>query len=562
MGKKLWYPKKEKYQITTESIDEDIFLLEEILREEMYEKSEKSLYQFIINFWNCHEPSPLKANWHMECIAEHVQAAIERKIRRLIINVPPRSGKSIITSISAPTWAFINRPYEKFWLISHSAKLFVQNIVLARRIMEHPLYFNRWCDRGVEDTYSFSLSDDVNLKTRVETTEGGYILGGSPTSTALGMGYSTAILDDVLDSEESNSPAAIAKVNDWYTQTFLNRANDPKDSVVIIIMQRLHTEDLTEYVTRKYGDEDWTHLILPAKYDPARTFISPIGYNDQRKRRNELLDPERLPDEFLVQQAKNPLIYNTRYQQDPEADTGGNLVQAEWIQETSIKPLNFSMLLTVWDLSFTDSPTSTYSVGLVLGKFEDRVYIIDMFRDRCDIPGQLAAIRKLKQKYPKATIGVEKRANGHAVMSLLEREIKDIYAFEPRLFGGSKEQRLGSTLEYFRSKRVFLYSPFQEDTKLERTYSPEAIKKELLAFPLAANDDIVDCISYGVQYLMEKEQETIAIITGGEKLKYAEEDFSLRDWLRTKHSNTAAFEDEANFLNEIASRDYITGLEW
>jgi hypothetical protein len=562
VAKKLWYPQKQKFEVTTDAIDEDLILLEELLQEEMYEKSQKSLYQFIINFWNCHEPSPLKANWHMECIAEHVQAAINREVRRLIINVPPRSGKSIITSISAPCWSFIDRPFEKFWLISHSAKLFMQNIVLARRILEHPQYKDRWCNRELEDYYKFSIADDVNLKTRVETNRGGYILGGSPTSTALGMGYSVAILDDVLDSEESNSPAAIQKVNDWYTQTFLNRSNDPKTDVVIMIQQRLHQNDLTNYAKTVYEDAGWTHVILPAKYEPSLTFLSPIGYNDKRTKRNQLLDPERLPDEFLAAQSKNKVVYNTRYQQNPDADGEGNLLAPEWLKEVENRPRTPSLMITVWDLSFTDSPTSSYSVGLVLAKQDGYIYIIDMLRKQLDIPAQVDAIRHMRAKYPKAIVGVEKRANGHAVMSLLEREIKDIYAFEPRLFGGSKEQRLGATLQYFRDGKVLIYSPFKEDTKLENTYSVVDIKKELLSFPLGTTDDIVDCVSYGIQYLMEKEMDSMAVITKGERIIYSQDDITDKNILRADYNNAAAFERESNFLEIIPDRDYLTGINW
>jgi hypothetical protein len=183
------YMAKSKKQIER-NLDEDLMLLDELLREEMYEQSEKSLYKFIVNFWNTFEPAILRNNWHIECICEHTQAVIDRKIRRLIINIPPRASKSIINSICFPVWSWLNHPHEKFWLISHSAKLFVQNIVYARRILEHPQYKERWCNEELNpEHYRFSLSSDVNTKTRIENTAGGYLLGGSPTSGALGMGY-------------------------------------------------------------------------------------------------------------------------------------------------------------------------------------------------------------------------------------------------------------------------------------------------------------------------------------------------------------------------------------
>lgn len=555
--------RKSKWEINpAHSTDDDLFLLEELLQEDMYERSEKSLYQFFINFWNTFDPQALVPNWHLECLCEHIEAALRRDLRRLIINIPPRSSKSTTASISAPAWWWVDNPDEKFWLISHSAKLYMQNIVYGRRILDHPLYKNRWLDPTNKDNYRYSLSKDVNTKTRIENNEGGYILGGSPTAGALGMGYTVAVLDDILDSEESNNPEAIEAVNRWYTQTFLNRSNDVKNDVQIIVMQRLHENDITAYVQKTYPEQDWFVLNLPAKYVPERTFISPIGYNDKRTLRNQLLDPIRLPEEFLLTQSKDVLVYNTRYQQDPESTREGNLVKSEWLREVDYKPINYSVMITVWDLSITDNPSSNYTVGLVLCKFNDEYHIIDMWRKQCEIPEQLDAIRKLRKKYPKSIIGIEARANGHAAMSMLRREIPNIYAFEPRKFGGHKEQRLGAVLQYFRDKKVCIYNPFTPDTKVEPTYEPEVIKKELKSFPLGIDDDIVDCVAYGINYLAEYGQENMALISNGEKISLFESDYmeikkQLNNILKIESNDTYDFSEDY-----IPSREYLQEIDW
>jgi predicted phage terminase large subunit-like protein len=552
--------KNRKNVINTDRLDEDLALLEEMLKEEMYERSEKRLYDYIVNFWNTFEPSVFKNNWHIECIAEHVQAALDRKLRRICICIPPRSSKSIISSICFPTWALIRNPHEKFWLMSHTSKLFVQNIVYARRILEHPTYKDRWCDAKNTDHYKFSLSTDVNTKTRIDTNQGGYILGGSPTSGALGMGYSIAVLDDILDSEKANNPTEIENINNWYKQTFMNRSNDVKTDVVIIVMQRLNSKDLCDYVNRTYGEQGWFNLVLPAKYDPARTFISPIGWNDKRTIKNQLLDKERLTDEFLALQAKDPIIYNTRYQQDPDADSDGNLLKAEYIQECINKPQKYTALITVWDLSFSDSPEGSYTVGLVVGKVEDEYYVIDMFRKQCAIPEQLDAIRHMKKKYPKAVIGIERRANGHAAMSLLQREIKDIYAIEPRVFGGDKEQRFNSIVPYFRDRKIFIYNPLKHDISLEDTFSADAIKRELKSFPIGSTDDIVDCLSYAVQWLAEYAATTYGLITKGEKIRLGEEDY-INANARIINRSVNALESLFNIEN-LPNRDDLINIRW
>lgn len=680
------------------TVDDDIFLLEELLKEDMYERSEQNLYQFFINFWNTFDPQPLVNNWHLECLCEHIQAALDRKIRRLAINIPPRclpgsvqinmadgsyksikdiaigefvlssdtkelhsnkvidvikagklpcveitfsdgnkleastqhkiytvnrgwvkaselddndvvmsskictqsdyvspqvkqvkyigekncfdltvendhtffaenilthnSSKSTTASICAPVWHWINHPHEKFWLISHSARLFMQNIVYARNILNHPLYKERWLDIMNSENFKYQLSKDSNTKTRIDNTAGGYILGGSPTSGMLGMGYTVAVLDDILDSEESQNIISVQAVNEWYTNTFLNRSNDVQNDVQIIVMQRLHQKDLTAYVQETYPEQDWFVLNLPAKYEPTRTFVSPIGYNDKRTVRNQLLDPVRLTEEFLITQSKKKIIYNTRYQQDPDAGQDGNLIKEEWLQETHIKPINYSVMLTVWDLSITESPESDYTVGLVVCKAQDNFYIIDMWRKQCEIPTQIDAIKRMRKKYPKSIVGVESKVTGHAAMSLLKRDIPDIYALEPRKFGGNKEQRLGATLPYFRDKKVFIYNPFEEDKKLESTYDPNAIIKELKGFPLGSNDDIVDCVAYAINYLAEYGNENTAIITGGERLKIFEEDYILEQ-ITERSSKSIYAHDEYDFdSNYIPTRSDLNDIAW
>lgn len=671
--------------------DEELLELESLLQEDMYTRSEAKLHPFFVNFWNCHDPSKLHTSWVQECIAEHVEAAMKRQIRRLTIQVPPRclplttqvlmsdgsykqlstmkvgdyvkssdgteitdeqvtavidsgvkdcikftfndgstlttstlhkiytpkgfvqakdlvlkdvvhthsnyisltsklitaiedagelpcmdltvsnhhtffaddtlvsnSGKSLM-SVSSICWHWLQNPWEKFWLVSHSERLYTQNIVLARTLMDHPLYKTRWMDKKSEH-FKFELSKDVNTKTRVENDQGGYILGGSPTSKALGVGYNVAFLDDVLDSEQANSPDAIQRVNDWYTQTFLNRSNDVNNDVQIIFMQRLHQNDITNYVNTVYEDQGWFNLILPAKLDRKRIFTSPIGFNDKRIHQNQLLDPVRLPEHFLAAQAKNPIIYNTRYQQNPGAGGEGNLVKADWLQQTDKLPANYDQMITVWDLSFGDSATSTYSVGLVIGIKEGHFYIIDMIRGRMAVPEQVDSIRKLKEKYPRSQIGIEKRANGNAALSLLEREIHNIYAFQPRLFGGSKEQRLSAVLTYMRDKLVHIYAPFKVDTTVESDYDADTIMSELTAFPLGANDDIVDCIGYGIQWLAQYGKETTAIVTRGLDIVIPELGLSNELTLRSESLDTPEGGYDYSIFGDIMSRDYIQDL--
>lgn len=639
--------------------EQDFELLRSVVEDQMYEKSEKSLFSFYKSFWTTHDPSDLHVSWVQECVCEHIQAALQRKIRRLILNIPPRcfdenmyvtqangikkqgkdiqigdevlsfnsdsgdiepkkvfdvidsgtkqcvqltfsnnttltcstehkiwsgtgkyiqadalktgdivwtytnkhiptqikvtdlkqigerkcmdltvegnhnfycndilvsnSGKTTM-ALSGAVWNWIHVPHEKYWFLSHSARLYTPNILTCRRMMTHPR-FKRWIPER------FAFTKDQNTKNKIENNHNGYLLGGSPTSTALGIGYTVAMLDDILDSEQSNNPVAVENVNNFYTNTFLNRSNDVNNDVIIILMQRLAENDITDYVNRKYGEQGWFNLVLPARYDPHRIFFSPIGFNDKRTLPGELLDEARLPGHFLLQQEKNPIIYNTRYQQDPGANGAGNFVQREWIKKTPHLPPVFDYVVIVWDLSFNDKAQNSFTVGSVLGVYQGKKYLFDMFRGMHDVIGQLEGVKLLHEKLPKAGIYIEARANANAVVTLLKDTVPDINLLEPKLYGGSKEQRLASVLPVFHDPGLYLYDPSLVSDPLNMPYVPhesynvDEIVQEIVTFPLGRNKDIVDTVAYGLAILSHEHMSNTAVITKGVPLKFDETDY-------------------------------------
>lgn len=536
--------------------DQELRQLNDLLEGEMYEASEKSLYSFFINFWPTFDPSPLVNNWHLECLCEHAQAAADRQIRRLVVNIPPRSSKSTVNSIALPAYHLLKQPDEQFWLISHSERLFTQNIVYTRRIFDHPRYKDRWLDPN-SPHYRFSITSDQNTKTRIDNNMGGRLMGGSPGTSALGMGYTIAVLDDILDSEESQNIAQVSKVNDWYSRTFLNRSNDNNNDVVIIVMQRLHSIDLTGYVKEKYADQDWFILNLPARYDSKRTFISPIGFNDKRTKERELLDPVRLSDAFLATQEKDPIVYETRYQQNPDLETTSQFYHSEYWRTTPFQNTSYTQRAIVWDLSFTDNPKSSYTVGLVLELAFGKYYIIDMFRKQCDTVEQIAAVERMHKKYPGSLTCVEIKANGHAVVNILSNKVPNIHRLDPKLYGGSKEQRFGAVIPFCKEGKVWFFEPKEGINKLESTYDLEIIKKELTGFPLYSSNDIVDTFAYGILVLNTFNNDS-TVVVGAEKMKYTDEDF-----FGNRETSIYEVNNPINFyVDALPTRDDITGLQW
>ena len=510
---------------TKEEIEYELQILKE---EQEYQRSEKSLRNFFKKAWGIFDPADYIGNWHIDCMAEHIQAAYERKIRRLAITIPPRCGKSTLGSIASPAWGWTRDPKEKIWLISHSLELVDQNISGVKTIVKDDWYSSRWCNTDDQYNFKFSYGTEGLLDTRkrFENTTGGYLIGGSPGSKTLGKGYTVAILDDILDSAESYNLEQVDKVNNWYKTTFRNRSNNKSEDVVILIMQRLSEADICAYVEENYPDEDWFKLIIPARYDPKLTFTSPLGsrWNDKRTKPNQLLDPVRLPEEFLFGEEKDLVLFNTRYQQNPQGIAEGNIIKEEELNRNCIsKTTNkYDLMLTVWDLNTTKKPKSTYTVGAVLGlTAEGKIELVDMFRQICDITDQIDNVHRMKAKYPQSIIGVENKANGAAILTKMREKYYDheVIEFDPRLYGGSKEQRYAASAPTIREDRFKLYDPKAEDTSLEPTYDIETIKQELYKFPLSKYNDIVDAISYGLLYLDKVDITQMLIVTGGKPIE-------------------------------------------
>lgn len=469
--------------------------LAELLVEEEYEECEKSLYAFIVASWeNGLDPNPYVDSWHIHCMAEHVQACIEGQIKNLLITIPPRHSKSKVVSVAAPAWTWGPKkmPKEKFISASYGDRLATDLVINTRNLMLSPWYQNRWV--GKDKVFRFA--SDSNTKTRYDNDKGGYRIATTPGGVGMGVGFSVALVDDPLNGNKADSELERDAVISWYRGVLANRANDPHTARKIIVMQRLHELDLAGYVLE---NEDFFHLNIPAEFEKSYTFISPIGVNDPRVREGQLLCPDRFDEVFLDDQKKDPYKYAAMYQQRP-APLEGGLIKRDWLQryfEPEL-PDRFDIVVMAADLSCDDTAGSDYTVVTVWGKSGGRIYLLDLVRDRMDINGQLGAIRYLAKKYPQArTKLVEKKANGAALIKMLQRELTGLVPCEPKDFGGDKVSRLKACVPEFASNSVYIphdqLFPWVKD-----------FVAELTSFPKAKNDDQVDSTAYALNWLAER----------------------------------------------------------
>lgn len=425
----------------------------------------------------------------MGWVHEEICASLDRfladveakKSPRLIITMPPRSGKSEIVSRRFPAYALGRNPDLQIIATSYGADL-------SQR-------FNRDVQRIIDDLPYKSVFPETALATRggsyIRTADLFEIVGhdGAYRSCGVGggitgQGADILIVDDpVKDRASANSATIRDSTWDWYTSTAYTRLSP--GGGVIVMCTRWHTDDLVGRLiaNQAYGDK-WTVINYPA-----------IAERDEPHRKiGEALHPERYPTEALerIKAAVGSRDWEALYQQHPVPD-GGGIFKADWIQHWSELPKSFDATCISWDMTFKDSATSDFVVGQVWGRKGGSFYLIDQFRGRWDFVKTLEQFVSAADKYPNVSRKlVEDKANGSAIISTLKKQVSGIVPITPK---ESKEARASAVATLWEAKNVYL-PPKDRYPWVERDFIAE-----LLSFPAGAHDDQVDSMTQALNDL-------------------------------------------------------------
>ena len=220
----------------------------------------RSLKEFTKRAWPTIEPGrEFYDNWHIDAISEHLQAVVEGDIKRLIINIPPRHMKSISVAVALPAWTWTIQPEKRFLFASYAGSLSIRDSVKCRRLIDSKWYKDHF-------GHTFKLTSDQNQKQRFENDQTGQRIATSVDGALTGEGGDIIVVDDPHNVREAESSTVREGVLEWWDQAMQTRLNDPKTGAFIIIMQRVHENDLTGHIL---GNEynAWDHLCLPARYE-------------------------------------------------------------------------------------------------------------------------------------------------------------------------------------------------------------------------------------------------------------------------------------------------------
>lgn len=421
------------------------------------------------------------SNWHYEHLCWALMRVLRGEVRRLIINVPPRSGKSIIASVAFPMFAVGHDPNRRIICVSHTEDL-ARKFSIDRRAIAQ----SSWFDAAFP---ACRLTGRRPRDLELTTTQRGSVLAAGMGGAILGRGADLIVIDDPIKGVDALSQAERRRVNEAFDSTLLTRLNDKQRGAIVIVMQRLHADDLVGHVVERDG---WEVISLPAiATEDTYHRLSEVPGDVHRRSAGELLHPAREPMAVLeeMRRAQGSLTFQAQYQQDP-TPAGGNVIRREWLRTYDVRPIRFDQIVVSWDTASTLSEASDWSSGTVWGAVGLDYYLLDVVRDRLESPDLREAIIALTKKWRADVTLIEKTHLGHALLQDLRRS-QDLapILIEPRY---DKEARLLAQSARFEAGQVHLPA--------EAPWLG-AYVGELLSFPNGRHDDQVDATTQALHYL-------------------------------------------------------------
>jgi predicted phage terminase large subunit-like protein len=456
------------------------------------EKARRSFKEFVRLFWPVVEPAtPFVDGWHVDAVCQHLEALKDGTVRNVLINIPPRHGKSLLVAVFFPAWLWLHNPSHRFLCSSYSLQLSIRDSVKCRRLIESPLYQKCY-------GHIFQLTSDENRKQRFENSERGYRLSTSVESGNLGEGADTLIVDDPNNASEVNSEAERRKVWDWWSGIMSTRMNDPAKGSRLLIQQRLHEEDLSGFVLNADKGGNWCRLILPLEYQGNRT-SNALGWKDPRTIPGELLS-RRIPLEEIsyLKGSLGTSGFSAQYNQTP-APASGEFFRADWFRyfeedqagnyrlgEKLVAASSCWRFATV-DLAISTKTTADYTVAGIFDVTADgELILVHMHRGRIEGTKIVPTLKALDQQYRPSYWGIEK------------------VGFQDLILQTARQEGLCVRALKAESDKITRSIPLQVKFEAGAVWFPKGkpwlmdVELELLKFAGegSTHDDIVDVLSY------------------------------------------------------------------
>ena len=422
---------------------------------------------------------------HHELIISKLEAVERGEIKRLMIFMPPRHGKSLITSSIFPAWLLGRHPDYHVIFTSYGQELSdgfgrrVRNFIVAP---VHQAIFP-----------NCKLSEDSTAAHRFNTTAGGAYFAVGRGGPITGRGANLLLIDDpIKDREEADSETIRKALHEWYASVAYTRLMP--GGAIIIIQTRWHEDDLAGWLLREHANENWDVLRLPA-----------IAEQDERFRKEgEPLWPEQFPLPELERKraAIGGRAWASLYQQRPAA-ADGVIFKRDWWQFFSLRPtVTFDQIVQSWDTAFKKGTENDFSVCTTWGVAADGYYLLHVWRERVEFPELKRVLASLAEQWKPNAILVEDKASGQSLIQ--ELKLSTTLPLIPVKADSDKQTRAQAVTPLMEAGKVFLpqSAPWVSD-----------FVEEITSFPNGAHDDVVDATTQALNYLRVK-PELWAIVLG------------------------------------------------
>ena len=419
--------------------------------------------------------------WYIRALAYQLERIRRGEITRLIVNKPPRSLKSITASVAFPAFVLGHDPTRRLICASYSGELAHKLSNDFRAVLA-----SSWYQALFPNTRIGRYKD---TETEIELTRRGFRLATSTGGTLTGRGGDLIIIDDPLKPLDAQSEQRRTAANDWFLNTVVSRLDDKRTGAIIIVMQRVHMDDLTGFV-RGLSDE-WTVLSLPAIAE--HTEIVSLSPTESHERQlGEVLAPDREPIEVL-EQLRLQLgsdLFSAQYQQSP-VPPGGAMIKRSWLRRYTELPVasRGCFILQSWDTAAKGGPDNDWSVCTTWSLTNDfQCYLLDVWRGRVDYPSLKAKAEELASRWQANQIVVEETGTAIGLLDELRLRVAGIVGIKPER---DKQTRMSIASAIFEAGQVH----FPE----RAPWLPD-LEAELFSFPGSRHDDQVDSISQALNH--------------------------------------------------------------
>jgi phage terminase large subunit-like protein len=485
-------------------------------------RCERSLVAFVREAWHVLEPATQYVpSWHIEAVCAHLEAVSHGLITRLLINIPPGSMKSLLVSSFWPAWEWGPRSMMAMrYLTTSFAEIAVgRDCRRMRDLILSDWYRKHWPDVQLKRVGEFSFENSMTGSR-----------DGIPFGSLTSKRGDRLIIDDPHSVIKAESKLERLTTVRKFREGAINRLNDQKRSAIVVVMQRLHSGDISgEILDTNMG---YTALILPMEYESGRHCRTDLGFSDPRSVEGELLCPKRW-DRGVIDDLKRdmgPVGYASQYQQRPVPRGGGIIPYNGWElwskataliygrSENQFPDLEF--ILGIVDTAMTSKEENDYSAFVALGTWHDlygrpQVILMDFWRKRLKFHDLVQEVIKSAEKKHCERVLIENKAAGISIYQEIVRLTRDesfaVQLVDPR--SEDKEARANSVSHFWGEERDdgtrrkgIIWAPAltQEDGAIWPRAWAELLMAECADFPKGKNDDGVDCVVHGMRFLRQR----------------------------------------------------------